>query len=334
MDADVLLLFDSCQAVPQAFDSRGKGVVSAITATGFEPGAVGVAAEVGSSSFTYSLIQVLGKLSLPDQQRQDAPPVSDVSLHSLLITELKKSVVSLEKHRDGRFKRDQNGHHLIEPFRKRTPIYQFLSRNKEPRPIRFCPLKKETSHSQSATIRSGFDNHTLNSLPLSVHSSPQPIVDTVVPEVLVCARLTPDSLEDADVDSWARWIRSIPGEAGDVAIQGRAVRIEGLYRSFSSLLVLRMPVETWSLCSKSSALSFIGYVTGENRAQEFNGKVGSRISAILGEETPATDLESLDALRASAESLPPLRGRQGSPASFWTTRTHEPAMKISRHAAR
>ena len=35
MDADALLLFDSCQAVPQAFDSRGKGVASAITATGW-----------------------------------------------------------------------------------------------------------------------------------------------------------------------------------------------------------------------------------------------------------------------------------------------------------
>lgn len=38
MDADALLLFDSCQAVPQAFDSRGKGVASAITATGWSRG--------------------------------------------------------------------------------------------------------------------------------------------------------------------------------------------------------------------------------------------------------------------------------------------------------
>src|SRR4051812_26188229 len=59
VDADVLLFFDSCQAVPQAFDSLGKGVVSAITATGFEPGVIGTAAEVGSHSFTHALIQVL-----------------------------------------------------------------------------------------------------------------------------------------------------------------------------------------------------------------------------------------------------------------------------------
>src|SRR6266699_6828508 len=98
LDADVLLLFDSCQAVPQALDSKGKGVISAITATGFEPSIIGTAAEVGSHSFTHALIQVLGVLSMPRETSPQSAqaPATDVLLHSLLITELKKFSISLD----------------------------------------------------------------------------------------------------------------------------------------------------------------------------------------------------------------------------------------------
>jgi len=218
MDADALLLFDSCQAVPQAFKSTGKGVASAITATGFEPSPVGTAAEVGPDSFTHSVTQVLGMLSTP--LRDSSSPVSDVLLHSLLISELKKRHVTLERQQDGSFRRDANGYHLVEPFRRRTPIYHWLSSNKLHRPIRLAPLRQH-----------GGANITPR------HK--RPVFDYVAPEVLISVRLTPDALNEADIDGWAKWILSLPDGVSDVTLKGQAVKIEGLYRSYSSLVILK-----------------------------------------------------------------------------------------------
>src|SRR6266699_3286466 len=263
VDADVLLLFDSCQAVPQAFDSKGKGVVSAITATGFEPSIIGTAAEVGSHSFTHALIQVLGVLSMPRETSPQSAqaPATDVLLHSLLITELKKFNISLDKRKDGSFKRDASGHHLVEPFRRRTPIYHWLSRNRPHRQILLSPLTK---------IRDA-------AVPASMQQ--QPVCSTEVPEVLIAIRLAPDSLDDMDIEAWTKWVLSLPGNPTDVSFKGRTVNIEGFYQSLSSLLILRMPTETWTSLRKFRAMTFIGYVTSENLANVVNERVDHRIRA-------------------------------------------------------
>jgi len=258
MDADALLLFDSCQAVPQAFKSTGKGVASAITATGFEPSPVGTAAEVGPDSFTHSVTQVLGMLSTP--LRDSSSPVSDVLLHSLLISELKKRHVTLERRQDGSFRRDANGYHLVEPFRRRTPIYHWLSSNKLHRPIRLAPLRQHGGANNPVTPR---------------HK--RPVFDYVAPEVLISVRLTPDALNEADIDAWAKWILSLPDGVSDVTLKGQAVKIEGLYRSYSSLVILRMPVETWTCLSGYRAFGFIGYVTSANQAPEINDVLATRV---------------------------------------------------------
>ena len=262
MDADVLLLFDSCQAVPQAFDSTGKGIVSAITATGFEHGILGTAPEVGSHSFTNALIQVLGILSIP--RESVCPPPTDVLLHSLLVTELKTCNISLDTCADGSFKKDLNGHHQAVPFRRRTPIYHWLSRNKTQRQIFLSPLNKP----QDAGIPPSL-------LPPMLQ---QPLLDIVVPEVLVALRLAPDSLDELDIEAWRSWILSSPGNATWVSLEGQAVKIEGLYRSFSSLLILRMPADTWTSLRRSKAMMFIDYVRGGNEANVMYERVADGIA--------------------------------------------------------
>jgi len=283
MDADALLLFDSCQAVPQAFDSTGKGIVSAITATGFEHGTVGIAPEVGSHSFTNALIQVLGVLSIPRQS--DYPPPTDVLLHSLLVTELKTYNLSLDTYADGSFKKDLNGHHRAVPFRRRTPIYHWLSRNKLHRQIFLSPLKKP----QDAGM-------TLPLLPPPM--AQQPLLDIVVPEVLVAIRLAPDSLDELDIEAWRTWILSSPGNATGVSLEGHAVKIEGLYRSFSSLLILRMPVDTWTSLPRSKAMTFIGYVRGGNEANVVYGRVADGMAVTSNMPDGATLSEADTGLKS------------------------------------
>ncbi|KAK5657970.1 hypothetical protein OQA88_2523 [Cercophora sp. LCS_1] len=271
MDADTLLLFDSCQAVPQAFTSTGKGVVSAITATGFEPGPAGIAAEVGTHSFTHSIIEVLGKLSIPQRDSSIVP--SDVLLHSMLISELKKGGAALERQEDGTFRRDANGHHLVEQNRRRTPIYRWLCANKPHRPIRLSPLQTQIAPITPAS------------------SSRRPVFDYVAPEVLVSVRLAPDALSDKDMDAWVKWVLSLPAGATEVAFQGHAVRIEGLYRSYSSLVILRIPVETWTCMAKHRAFGFIGYVTGDNQALAINEQLAARIQRGLLLQSKTTGAE-------------------------------------------
>ncbi|KAK4446955.1 hypothetical protein QBC34DRAFT_144583 [Podospora aff. communis PSN243] len=255
MDADALLLFDSCQAVPQPFDSKGKGIVSAITATGFEPNTIGTAAEVGPHSFTHALIQVLGVLSIPSPA--STPPPTDILLHTLLISELRKYNSSLERESDGSFKRDTSGCHLVEPCRRKTPIHSWLSRNKSPRHILLLPLRGAPGVKVSTPTKPSTKGK-------------KPVYDVVVPEVLVTVRLTPDSLGELDIEAWVKWVLSLPGHPTQVSVKERSVSIEGLYRSHSSLLILRMPSEIYSYLRKFKAMTLIGYVTGENQADEVN----------------------------------------------------------------
>ncbi len=77
------------------------------------------------------------------------------------------------------------------------------------------------------------------------------------PQVLLAIRLDKHEL---DLDAWKECLlRQIPTEAKDI-------KIEGIFSSFSTLLLLRLPVAVWDLLSGNLAYSFIGFVTSENKA--------------------------------------------------------------------
>lgn len=299
MDADLLLLFDSCQALPHSFNSEGKGIASAITATGFEPGPTGIAAEVGPHSFTYFLTQVLGKLSIPSSH-PNTPPTSDVTLHSLLVSELKRCNMVLEKDHLGDFKKTADGHLKIEPFRRRTPLYCWLSRTKAAR-SRLSPLGngKETS---------GFPGPSM--VPSATMSSATTLR---VAEVLISVRLEPDSLDGQDVDSWARWILSMPAGPSGVSLKGHSITIEGVYPSLSSLVLLKMPLETWTRLPKYRAMTFIGHITGENQAAEVNRRLEERIHALYTQDFQVLSEESFRSSRPDLRGGIPTRPRVSEP---------------------
>ncbi|KAK4210639.1 NACHT domain-containing protein [Rhypophila decipiens] len=277
MDADLLLLLDSCQALPQHFDSTGKGVAAVITATGFEHGLAGIAPGVGSHSFTNALVEVLGRISISSDpgagHRQE--PMCDTRLHALMVEERRASKPSLEKHPNGEFKRDAEGGLKMEPYQRRTPHRYWLSRNKKNRPIRLLPLMplRGNEKGQCRQSSSEGDSNTKDS-----HPHCKPLYDTVAPEVLISVRLTPDALTSHDAEAWADWAVTVPSSASNVTFKANVVRIERLYRSYSSLVILKMPLETWSLLPKQRGMTFIGYVKGDNQAAEFNSIVDETIS--------------------------------------------------------
>jgi hypothetical protein len=90
------------------------------------------------------------------------------------------------------------------------------------------------------------------------------------PQILLTIRLEKTEL---DIQVWRDWLRNLPAE-------GQDIKIDGIYRSFSTLLLLRMPVTIWNLLPENPAYSFVGFVTSENMV--------STISQVLAyqEETP------------------------------------------------
>lgn len=269
-DCDIWLLFDSCQAMPNAFNTTGRGVVAALAATGFEPGEFGVAPDVGSHSFTHTLVQVLGQRSVPSRADEGPRPFTDVSLHSQMLTELSKWPVYLQRDRDGSYRRSKHGHHVVEPCRRRTPIYQFLSRNKAPKPIYICPIP---------------DNDAI----LPSHGQPQldsETGDCSSPHVLISVRLGTDHLCDADIQTVVHCLHSIPGGDG---LNAPMVTIEAIYPSLSTLLILRMPLALWDLLPKDESMSLIGYVTGANYAHSFRDLATTAMGSMPETESTKTE---------------------------------------------
>ncbi|KAK1751935.1 hypothetical protein QBC47DRAFT_265132, partial [Echria macrotheca] len=246
-DGDVLLIFDCCQAVPSIVRSRGKGVVSAISATGFESGTLGVAPEPGVHSFTHSLVDELAASANLFRSSANPRPISDIELHVNMVNRLRQHPPSVQREADGSLRRDRNNFVCFEPQHRRTPHHQFLSSGRDPKPIYLKPAIQKPSNSPDSGIDPG-SAHDANPNP------PPPIRTKPAPMVLIRVMLSGD---DFDVESWASWVLRCPQAAVDV-------RIEGQWGSFSILQIIRLPLHVWDLMPRHPAVFFLGFVTTDN----------------------------------------------------------------------
>ena len=256
-DADILLLLDSCQAIPPKFPSNGSGVVSVLSATGFESGAPGVAAEVGRDSFTQALIDELGALSNRYKETGLVTLSSDIELHGNMLARLKVHLTSVEKDARGLVRADATGRVKFEVPRRRTPVYNFLSINKDPRPIFLAPILCDGDSGKRKEAA------TPDPAPSKTAAPPPKATAPRVPQVLISVRLGTPSF---NVNAFANWILQAPEMAKDV-------KIEGAYGSFSTLLIIKLPSNTWDLVPKDPAMSLIGYVTSDNKASSINDSI-------------------------------------------------------------
>ena len=274
LDYDVLLLFDSCQAVPPRLRSTGNGVVSVLTATGFDVGSQGVAAEVGPHSFTKALIDELGVVfnSFVDGTSM-GQPISDVSLHGSLLARLKVHLSSVDKNPDGTLKVSKEGGVAFEPPRRRTPIYRFLSETKNPRPIYLAPFPKFAGRGkQPEDITRHREYYGAETVPPR-HG----VEEKDIPKVLVRILLQEHSFS---VDKFANWLLQAPPEA-------MKVEIESAYGSLSTLLIVKMPLAIWDLVPRDPAMSLIGYITSPNVAEIINQNIENTLSRIRLGTQPA-----------------------------------------------
>jgi len=83
--------------------------------------------------------------------------------------------------------------------------------------------------------------------------------DLSIPHVLISLALEGEQL--LEIGAWKKWLEDCP-------LFAKYAKIEGLYRSHSSLLILSLPVVIWDLLPDNQACSFIGYVNSTNHVRE------------------------------------------------------------------
>lgn len=260
-DADFLLLLDCCHAAALPTTDchqRTGGVVEVIAACGYE----NVAAEVDQHSFTKALTETLAIVS-------KARPFSIGELHSRVLSRLKCCAPQLALDREGNYIKNTEGLLLYERQPRKTPIYSILCETFPRRSIVLGLLLDSLSSSSSDCDQEDSDSSPTTSPELSDSDGEskrtfqscrleagQP--GSQFPQVLLAIRLDDDKF---DLAAWVEWVRNAPLEAKDIHIQST-------YGSFSTLVLIRMPIPVWNMLPENPAYSFVGFVTSGNNLTE------------------------------------------------------------------
>ena len=244
-ESDALMLLDCCAAA-SSISATGSGVTEVIAACGFETWAPGV----GEHSFTRSLIDELRYWSR-------GPTLSVAMLHNKVLSRIK-----YWKPRFG-----MTGEHE----HRKKPIYVVLSHEGNQRSIGLIPLQRNGPPSVGRVDASSQGLHSESSESfIETHSiaddsplgSSQSSIDRIWPDrefhhpkVLISLSLEED--QSLYMDAWVDWIRSVPALI-------KYTKVDGIFKSGSTLLVLSIPVALWDLLPKDPAISFIGFVNSSN----------------------------------------------------------------------
>lgn len=244
-ESDVLILLDCCAGASSTAEA-GNGVTEVIAACGFETWTPGVS----EHSFTRSLVDELrywcGKSSN-----------SVAMLHMRVLASMKHW-----KPRSSRTSNDE---------RRKTPIHSLLTNQGHSRSIQLIPLQlkpplltelpgslAETPSSQSPGSDSGspgFDDGKDLDSSQSSTSHVRSDLTFRAPKVLISLSLEEDQW--LSPDAWADWLENIPAKI-------RSASVEGVYGSYSTLVLLSLPVATWDMLPNDPAVNFIGFIRSDN----------------------------------------------------------------------
>jgi hypothetical protein len=274
----VLLLYDCCHAIPATTSVSGSGVKEYIAACGFE----GIAPEVGPNSFTNALIEELGMAS------HDSISVGE--LYARLIGRLRTWKPCMTRDEHGQFRFNSAGEPFFERPRRRTPIHCALTNKRKPRSIILSrmaenPIAEPRRKKNRRTCPQGEGG-----------SIPNEIIS--LPRVIISVRV---DTEKFDFETWLDWIKDIPPEAANI-------KVEGVYGSLSTLILLRMPITTWSLLPDDPAYSFVGFTTTTNLVPDFKTlEQGTILAGLIEQRRKGAQ----NPVKIPAESLPLTEIRKG-----------------------
>ena len=152
---------------------------------------------------------------------------------------------------------------------RKTPIYIVLSHEGNQRSIGLTPLQRNgppsVEHVDGSTqaLHSGSSECSTGAQSVADGSqSSQSSIDRVWPDQefhhpKVLISLSLEDNQSLYTDAWVDWMRSVPALV-------KYTKVDGIFKSSSTLLVLSISVALWDLLPKNPAISFIGFVNSSN----------------------------------------------------------------------
>ena len=238
-ESDVLLLLDCCAAGSAMSDCTGPGTKEMLVACGFETWTPGV----GRHSFTTSLIEELKTL------RHRGPFTVSV-LHAAVTRNIKA-------------KSDQRLINGMKPGTK-SPLHYTLTTERWKRSIELVPLHEDIDKSSDAPKShvcppaATVDDDRMTGLECDTSALREFVPDPLFkyPKVLLSVAL--EDKQWLHQDSWISWLQSMPALV-------RYATLQGEFDSFSSVLLISVPIPIWNLMEDNPAIHFVAFIKSNNR---------------------------------------------------------------------
>lgn len=225
--SDVLVLLDCCAGAASATFPNGKSTTETISASSWDA----IAPDPGRYSFTNALIEVLGEWR--------HKTFSAAMLHAEVLARLKHPRPILINGK--RFEARATPVHFMMTSDHRAPSIE-MSRLVAPDRLPPSPAR-DPSPSGLPMGRGPVDSECFT----------DPNEDK--PHVMISLALEDD--QRLDLNAWEQWLSSFPALA-------KYVKVQGVFKSHSTLLLLSMPVTLWDLLPEDQACSFIAFIRSNN----------------------------------------------------------------------
>ncbi|KAH6604243.1 hypothetical protein Trco_007689 [Trichoderma cornu-damae] len=248
--SDVLILLDCCAGAASATFPTGNSITETISASSWDA----IAPDPGRYSFTNALIEVL--------QEWRHRVFSAAMLHAEVLARLKhpRPITINGKHFEARS----------------TPVHFMMTANHKAPSIelsRALPVEKRSLSAPTiphvdlepvggpvdgvaAMASAGRAANPADALPGNSVPS-EPTEDT--PHVMISLALEDD--QRLDINAWEQWLNAFPAMA-------RYVKIQGVFKSHSTLVLVSMPVMIWDLLPEDPATSFVAFIRSNNMAAQ------------------------------------------------------------------
>jgi hypothetical protein len=271
-ESDVLLLLDCCAAASGApMEGDYNNVTETIAACGFETSAP----QPGRHSFTNTLIEVL-------DDWQSRPVFTAAMLHCEILNRLRHE--KPEKYRDSKkFEFRKSPIHITSTSNPKAKSVEL-----SPRPLMDVVGRAGFRDSGGlggrgasiSMVQSLIGNQQTDRPSNSLPADPVPgdgddaysiatltrILDdgsTALPQVLIALALEEE--QSLDFQQCRRWLQDFPALV-------KYARVQGIYKSNSTLLILSVPVVIWDWIPDDPACSFIDYVHSQNVLERTEGE--------------------------------------------------------------
>ena len=230
--SDTLILLDCCAGAASATFPNGKSITETISASSWDA----IAPDPGRYSFTNALIEVL--------QQWKVRTFSAAMLHAEVLARLKhpRPITINGKHFEARS----------------TPVHFMMTSNHKAPSIelgRIIPGNRRPPSPPEETNTT----RPLPMAPIGTGRGPAEAANTEPtedkPHVMISLAL--EDNQQLDLDAWEQWLASFPALA-------RHVKVQGVFKSHSTLLLLSLPVMIWDLLPEDPACSFVAFIRSNN----------------------------------------------------------------------